>query len=93
MNKILIAYATKHGSTREVADSLAAAFREHELDVETQPAALVDDLSIYSAVVVGGSLYTGRWHPDARWTRERSRSRARSSIGRLRKSPTSPRAP
>jgi len=62
---ILIAYATKHGSTREVADSLAGALREHDLDVATLPAAQVDDLSPYHGVVVGGSLYTGRWHPDA----------------------------
>jgi len=62
---ILIAYATKHGSTREVADSLAAALREHDLDVTMLPAAQVDDLSPYAGVVVGGSLYTGRWHPDA----------------------------
>ena len=62
---ILIAYATKNGSTREVADSLAAALREHDLDTATLPAAEVDDLSPYDGVVVGGSLYTGRWHPDA----------------------------
>jgi menaquinone-dependent protoporphyrinogen oxidase len=62
---ILIAYATKHGSTREVADSLGTALREHDLDVATLPAAQVDDLSPYDGVVVGGSLYTGRWHPDA----------------------------
>ena len=64
-DSILIAYATKHGSTREVADSLAAALHEHELDVATLPAAQVDDLSPYDGVVVGGSLYAGRWHPDA----------------------------
>jgi menaquinone-dependent protoporphyrinogen oxidase len=62
---ILIAYATKHGSTREVADSLADALREHDLEVTTLPAAQVNDLSPYDAVVIGGSLYTGRWHPDA----------------------------
>jgi menaquinone-dependent protoporphyrinogen oxidase len=62
---ILIAYATKHGSTREVADSLAAALGEHDLDVATLPAAQVDDLSPYDGVVVGGSLYAGHWHPDA----------------------------
>ena len=53
---ILITYATKHGSTREVADSLAAAVREHDLDVTTLPAAQVEDLSPYDGVVVGGSL-------------------------------------
>jgi menaquinone-dependent protoporphyrinogen oxidase len=62
---ILIAYATKHGSTREVADSLAAALSAHDLDVATLPAPEVDDLSPYDGIVVGGSLYAGRWHPDA----------------------------
>jgi menaquinone-dependent protoporphyrinogen oxidase len=62
---ILIAYGTKHGSTREVADSLAYALCEHDLKVTTLPAAQVNDLSPYDAVVIGGSLYTGRWHPDA----------------------------
>jgi menaquinone-dependent protoporphyrinogen oxidase len=62
---ILVAYATKHGSTREVADSVAATLQEQGLDVETLPAAQVDDLSHHDGVVLGGSLYMGRWHPDA----------------------------
>ena len=62
---ILIAYATKHGSTREVADSLAAVLYALAFAVERLPAAQVADLSAYDGVVVGGSLYTGRWHPDA----------------------------
>ena len=62
---ILVAYATKHGSTREVADSVADTLREQGLDVETLPAAQVDELSRHDGVVLGGSLYMGRWHPDA----------------------------
>lgn len=64
-SSILIAYATKHGSTREVAEAVAATLHAQGLDVETLPAAQVDDPSRYDAVVLGGSLYTGRWHPDA----------------------------
>jgi menaquinone-dependent protoporphyrinogen oxidase len=64
-NSILVAYATKHGSTREVAESIAATLEEQDLDVEARPAADVDDVSRYDGVVVGGSLYLGRWHPDA----------------------------
>lgn len=62
---ILIAYATKHGSTREVAQAIAETLHEHGLDVETLPAARVGDISPYAGAVVGGALYMGRWHPDA----------------------------
>jgi menaquinone-dependent protoporphyrinogen oxidase len=62
---ILVTYATKHGSTREVADSVAETLHEQGLEVETLPAAQVDDLSHHDGVVLGGSLYMGRWHPDA----------------------------
>lgn len=62
---ILVAYATKHGSTREVAEAVAETLQEHGLAVETLPAARVVDVSPYAGVVVGGALYLGRWHPDA----------------------------
>ncbi len=62
---ILVAYGTKHGSTREVAHAVAETLEEHGLDVETLPAAGIDDLSPYVGVVVGGAIYMGRWHPDA----------------------------
>jgi menaquinone-dependent protoporphyrinogen oxidase len=62
---ILVAYGTKHGSTREVADAVAETLQELGLDVDTLPAARVDDVSPYSGVVLGGAIYMGRWHPDA----------------------------
>ncbi|MFD7713101.1 flavodoxin domain-containing protein, partial [Streptomyces sp. NPDC059786] len=36
------------------------------LTVETLPARSVEGVAAYGAVVVGGALYTGRWHRDAR---------------------------
>lgn len=62
---VLIAYATKHGSTREVAETLRDELEELGLQAETAPAAEVDDLASYDGVIVGGSLYMGRWHGDA----------------------------
>jgi menaquinone-dependent protoporphyrinogen oxidase len=62
---ILIAYATKHGSTREVAETLQKELEELGLEAETAPAAEVEDVSSYDGAIVGGSLYMGRWHRDA----------------------------
>lgn len=62
----LVVYATKRGSTREVAEAVAATLGERGLEVEVQPAGKVDDVSRYDGVVLGGALYMGRWHRDAR---------------------------
>ncbi len=70
---ILVAYGTKHGSTREVASAIAETLQEHGLDVDTFPAAQVGDLSPYAGVVIGGAIYMGRWHPDAVGFLERHR--------------------
>jgi menaquinone-dependent protoporphyrinogen oxidase len=70
---MLVAYGTKHGSTREVADTVAQTLAEHGLDVESLPAGRVDDLTPYAGVVIGGALYMGRWHPDAAEFLERHR--------------------
>jgi menaquinone-dependent protoporphyrinogen oxidase len=62
---ILIAYGSKHGSTREVAEVLGEAIAEHGIETETLPAGTVHDVARYAGVVVGGSLYIGRWHPES----------------------------
>jgi menaquinone-dependent protoporphyrinogen oxidase len=64
--KTLIAFASKHGSTHEVADEVAEILRAGGLDVDVRPAASVDDVGTYDAVVIGGALYMGHWHRDAR---------------------------
>jgi menaquinone-dependent protoporphyrinogen oxidase len=63
---ILVAYATKHGSTQEVAEMIAATLAEEGVDVDVRPAASVKTIDDYEGVVLGGALYTGRWHRDAR---------------------------
>jgi len=63
--RILVAYATKHGSTIEVAEAIATALRDREHEVDLAPAADVRALDGYRAVVLGGALYMGRLHQDA----------------------------
>ena len=63
---LLVAYASKHGSTQEVAEAVAEQLRAGGREVDLRRAADVDDLTPYDGVVLGGSLYVGRWHEDAR---------------------------
>ena len=63
---VLVGYATRYGSTQEVAEAVAATLRECGLAVDIQPLRQVRSLAGYSAVVVGAALYMFRWHKDAR---------------------------
>jgi menaquinone-dependent protoporphyrinogen oxidase len=63
---VLVAYATKKGSTQEVAEAIGETLAEQGLQVSVRPASEVHTLEGYDGVVLGGALYMGRWHPDAR---------------------------
>jgi menaquinone-dependent protoporphyrinogen oxidase len=62
---VLVAYATRYGSTQEVAESVAATLRERGLAVDIEPMRQVRTLDQYHAVVLGAPLYIMRWHKDA----------------------------
>jgi menaquinone-dependent protoporphyrinogen oxidase len=62
---VLVGYATKHGSTTEVAEAIAAALREDDHVLDVRAAADVRELDDYTAVVLGGALYMGHLHQDA----------------------------
>jgi len=64
-NSILVAYATRYGSTQEVAERIAATLRESGLTVDVQPVKQVRTLDGYRAVVLGAPLYIGSWLKDA----------------------------
>jgi menaquinone-dependent protoporphyrinogen oxidase len=66
MTRTLVAFASKHGSTEEVARAIGAQLGEAGHDVDIRDAAVVTNLDAYEGVVLGGSLYVGRLHPDAR---------------------------
>jgi menaquinone-dependent protoporphyrinogen oxidase len=62
---MLVAYGSKHGSTEKVAEAITENLKHAGRDVELRRAADVEDLTRYDGVVLGGSLYFGRWHRDA----------------------------
>ena len=65
MSTVLVAYATRYGSTQEVAAEVSAILRQSGLEVDVLPARQVRSLDMYGAVVLGAPLYIGRWLKDA----------------------------
>lgn len=63
---ILIAIASKHGSTQEIAGALAEELRAAGQTVDLREAAAVDAIEPYDAVVLGSAIYAGNWLPAAR---------------------------
>jgi len=64
-SQVLVGYATRYGSTQEVAEAIAATLREGGLDVDVQPLREVRTLEGYGAVVLGAPLFMFRWHKEA----------------------------
>jgi len=62
---ILVAYATKHGPTHELAESIAAQLAEAGVETHALSASSVRSLDDYSAVVLGAPMFMGCWHRDA----------------------------
>jgi menaquinone-dependent protoporphyrinogen oxidase len=64
-DKVLIAYATMSGSTKEIAAFMAAELSALGYSVETRACREVRGLEEYSAVVLGASIYMFHLHKDA----------------------------
>jgi menaquinone-dependent protoporphyrinogen oxidase len=75
--KVLVAHASKRGSTAEIAAAVAETLREAGLDVDCMDSGDVSDVSGYDAVVLGSAVYMKRWRGDAKhFLRKHSRELA-----------------
>jgi len=61
---ILVAYATRTGSTAEVADAIARRLCEAGLSAEVRPVAEVSSLEGYSGAVLGSAVRYSAWLPE-----------------------------
>lgn len=64
-NKILVAYASKTGSTAGVAEAIGKTLSEAGAQVEVRSMKDVQDLAPYQAVVAGSAIRGGKWLPEA----------------------------
>jgi len=62
---ILLAYATRYGSTQEVAETVTTILCEAGLEVDIQPMAEVGTLADYDAIIIGAAIYNAHWSLDA----------------------------
>ena len=69
--RVLVVYATKHGSTTKVAETIAGELRATGCEVEVRTVGDAGATAGFDAVVVGGPMIFG-WHKDAvKWVKTR----------------------
>ena len=65
MATVLVAYASKHGATREIAEAIGATLLAAGHAVDVRPARDVRSLGPATAVILGSALYAAHWQRDA----------------------------
>ena len=70
---VLVAYASRHGSTRGIAERIAERLAADGIAADARPATEVRDASGYDAFVIGGAAYMFHWLKQATEFVERNR--------------------
>jgi menaquinone-dependent protoporphyrinogen oxidase len=63
--RVLVGYASKHGSTREIAERVASRLQQPGRDVDLRSIVESFDAAGFDAFVLGSSIYMGHWNKDA----------------------------
>lgn len=63
--KVLVAYASKHGSTQGIAQAIAGRLQELGHQAQARAVHDVTDLGDAQAIVLGSALYAGSWMKEA----------------------------
>jgi menaquinone-dependent protoporphyrinogen oxidase len=64
-NKVLVAYASKYGSTKEIAEKIGEVLKQAGITVDVMPVKTVKDPAPYQNIVIGSAMYIGRWRKEA----------------------------
>jgi menaquinone-dependent protoporphyrinogen oxidase len=63
--QVLVAYGTKYGATKEIAEKIGEVLRQAGLATDVVSADRAGDVSAYQAVVLGSAVYIGQWRKEA----------------------------
>lgn len=72
---VLIAVASRHGSTRKIADVIAQELRASGHMVDVRNADEATGMGTYDAAILGSAVYMGAWMPEARQFIDRNREK------------------
>ncbi len=64
--KVLVTAASKHGTTAEIAETIADVLRTAHLEVDVIEPDAVTTIADYDAVVLGSGVYAGHWLKSAK---------------------------
>lgn len=64
--KVLVAFASRHGATTDIAAAIGTALRNAGLDTDIRPVEDLESLAGYDAAILGSALYMGQWLKPAR---------------------------
>jgi menaquinone-dependent protoporphyrinogen oxidase len=62
--RVLIAFGSKYGSTKEIAEKIGEAIKQEGLEVDILSADKVKSLAEYQGVVIGSAAYIGGWRKE-----------------------------
>ena len=63
--RVLVGYASRFGSTRDIATRIAATVRTHSADVDVRSPETIMSFDSYDAVVFGSGVYDSSWAGEA----------------------------
>jgi menaquinone-dependent protoporphyrinogen oxidase len=63
--KILVAYASKYGATKEIATKIGEELQKNGLQADVLPAGSIRETAPYQAVIFGSAIYIGNWPKEA----------------------------
>lgn len=62
---VLVTYASRSGSTVEIAGAIARILRDKRIDVDLRSMQTVDNITDYRAVIAGSAIRMDKWLPEA----------------------------
>jgi menaquinone-dependent protoporphyrinogen oxidase len=62
--KVLLGYASAHGSTAEIAKEIGQIVKGYGLDVTVEPIQDVQNIESYDAFIFGTAIHAGTWLPE-----------------------------